>query len=122
MRLSLSATHRILRTLKSAGAVQIGCDGNYTLGPRLLALLEQSLQASRAVKEVVDCQIKVLLTGPDMWARLSVLDATEVYIFTGADTCTDPKMLGRIGARYEAYCTASGKVLLAALPSRKLDD
>lgn len=121
-RLSVAATHRILLTLKSVGAVQISNDGIYTLGPRLLGLHEQSVRAHRAVMDLVDGQIKALLTGPNMWARLSVLDAAEVYIFAGADTCTDPRMLGRIGARYEAYCTAPGKVLLSALPARKLDD
>ena len=80
------------------------------------------MEARLAVEAVVDHQFRALLTGPDMWARLSVLDAAEVYIFAGADTCTDPKMLGRIGARYEAYCTAPGKVLLAALPPRKQDE
>lgn len=120
--LSVAATHRILQTLRSTGAVQVSTDGIYTLGPRLRALHEQSMAARLAVEEVVDDQFRVLLTGPDMWARLSVLDAAEVYIFAGADTCTNPRMLGRIGARYEAYCTAPGKVLLAALPPRKLDD
>lgn len=119
---SIAATHRIFRTLKSAGAVHVSSDGTYAIGRRLLAMHEQTAQARRAVQEAVDDHLKGLLTGPNMCSRMSVLDLHEVYIFAGADTCADPNLHCSVGARYEAYCTAPGKVLLASLTPRKLDE
>lgn len=120
--LSLATTHRLLRTLQGAGAVSLGRGGAYTLGPRLLALHDQGVQAQRAVQEALDARFQQMLTGPGICVRLSVLDGTEIFIVAGADTCANPKLHSAIGARYEAYCTAPGKVMLAALSPRKLDE
>ncbi len=120
--LSLPTTHRILSTLKSAGALSGNQDGTYTLGPRLLALHEQYTQTKRAVQDVVEAHMTAMLTDSAMSVRLSVLDVTEIYIFAGVDNGVNAKMRSQVGARYEAYCTAPGKVLLAGLSSRKLDD
>ena len=121
-KLSLAATHRILSTLKSVGALSTSHDGTYTLGPRLLALHEQNAKAKRAVQEVVEAHLTEMLCSPATSVRLSVFDTTEIYIFAGVDNGVSAKMRSRIGARYEAYCTAPGKVLLAGLSPHKLDD
>ena len=120
--LSLATTHRILSTLRSVGALSLSHDGTYMLGPRLLALHEQTANADRAVQEVVEAHITGMLCFPAMSVRLSVFDTTEVYIFAGVDNGVSAKMRSRIGARYEAYCTAPGKVLLAGLSGHKLDN
>lgn len=120
--LSIATTHRLLRTLQGAGAVSLGRGGAYTLGPRLLALHDRGVQAQHAVQEVVDAQLRLMLTASGICVRLSVLDGAEIHIVAGADTCADPKRHAAVGARYEAYCTAPGKVMLAALSPRKLDD
>ncbi len=121
-RLSLATTHRLLSTLRSGGAVSVSRDGSYTLGPRLTALHEQNTQARRALQQAVQAHLNEMLHGPGVCVRLSVLDMSEVYIFAGADTCENPKLHAEVGACYEAYCTAPGKVLLAGLSARKLDD
>ncbi len=120
--LSLATTHRILSTLKSVGALSMSHDGTYTLGPRLLALHEQNANADRAVQQVVEAHMTEMLCAPAMSVRLSVFDMAEVYIFAGVDNGVSAKMRSRIGARYEAYCTAPGKILLAGLSGHKLDD
>lgn len=120
--LSLSTTHRILNTLKGVGAISASPDGIYTLGPRLLALHERKVRAERAVYAVVDEHIAGLLRGPAMSVRLSVLDMAEIVIVAGVDSGVPARMRSKIGGRYEAYCTAPGKVLLSALSLRKLDD
>ncbi len=120
--LSLPTTHRILSTLKGAGAISAGEDGTYTLGPRLLALHRQMLETERTVQEMLETHMMDLLTQPAMSARLSVLDGGEIYIFAGVDNGVAPAMRSRVGARYEAYCTAPGKVLLASLSLRRRDD
>lgn len=121
-RLSVAATHRILTTLKCVGAISCSRDGTYTLGARLLALHERNTRARQAVQAAVKAHMTGLLSGPATSVRLSVLDLDEIYIFAGVDNGVSPKMRSKIGARYEAYCTAPGKVLLAGLSSRKLDD
>ncbi len=120
--LSIATTHRLLRTLQGAGAVSVDRGGAYTLGPRLLALHDQGVRARRALQEVVDLRLRQMLTMRDLCVRLSVLDGTEIYIVAGADTCEDPKRHAAVGAHYDAYCTAPGKVMLAALHPRKLDE
>lgn len=120
--LTIATTHRLLRTLQGAGAVSLGRGGAYTLGPRLLTLHDRGVQAQNAVQEAVDAQLRQMLTAPGICVRLSVLDGAEIFIIAGADTCADPKRHAAVGARYEAYCTAPGKVMLAALSPRKLDE
>ena len=120
--LSLATTHRILSTLKSVGALSTSHDGTYTLGPRLLTLYEQNATAERAVQDVVEAHMTAMLRGPAVSVRLSVFDATEIYIFAGVDNGVSPKMRSRVGAHYEAYCTAPGKVLLSGLSGHKLND
>ncbi len=120
--LSLATTHRILSTLKNVGALSMSPDGTYTLGPRLLALHEQTASADRAVQAAVEAHMTEMLCAPAMSVRLSVFDMTEVYIFAGVDNGVSTKMRSQVGARYEAYCTAPGKVLLAGLSGHKLDD
>ena len=120
--LSVAATHRILTTLKCVGAISCSQDGSYTLGPRLLAVHERNICARQAVQAAVETHMIELLTGPAISVRLGVLDFDELYIFAGVDNGVSPKMRSKIGARYEAYCTAPGKVLLAGLNGRKLED
>ena len=120
--LTIATTHRLLRTLQGAGAVSLGRGGAYTLGPRLLTLHNRGVQAQNAVQEAIDVQLRQMLTAPSICVRLSVLDGAEIFIVAGADTCADPKRHAAVGARYEAYCTAPGKVMLAALSPRKLDE
>jgi DNA-binding IclR family transcriptional regulator len=121
-KLSLATTHRLLSTLKIGGAVSISHGGTYTLGPRLLALHEQGAQSRRTLQAIVQAHLDRMLSGPGVCVRFSVLDMPEIYVFAGADTCANPKAHAVIGAWYEAYCTAPGKVLLAGLSPRKLDD
>jgi len=121
--LPVATTHRLLTTLKSAGAIRSGADGLYTLGPRLIALHEREARARDAVRRAIEDHLAEMLTGPPSRSlRFSVLDATELLIYAGVDNGVDPKMRSQVGARYEAYCTAPGKVLLAGLSGRKLED
>ena len=118
----MATTHRILTTLKCVGAISCRPDGTYTLGPRLLAVHERNTRARQTVQAAVEAHMTELLTGPATSVRLSVLDYDEIYIFAGVDNGVSPRMRSKIGAHYEAYCTAPGKVLLAGLNGRKLDD
>ena len=119
--LSLAATHRILCTLKSVGALCTTNDGTYTLGPRLLKLHEQNANARRTVIGVVrSAHDRDALAAPAMSVRLSVLDMSEIFIFAGVDNGVSPKMRSEVGAHYEAYCTAPGKVLLAGLSGKQV--
>lgn len=120
--LSLATTHRILSTLKNVGALCTTDDGTYTLGPRLVVLHEQNAKARRTVIGVVEAHMTEMLCSPAMSVRLSVFDMSEIFIFAGVDNGVSPKMRSEVGAHYEAYCTAPGKVLLAGLSGHKLDD
>lgn len=121
-RLSVATTHRILTTMKCVGAINCSQDGTYTLGALLLAVHARNTLARQAVQAAVEAHMTGLLSGPATSVRLSVLDSDEIYIFAGLDNGVSPKMRSKIGARYEAYCTAPGKVLLAGLSGRKLDN
>jgi DNA-binding IclR family transcriptional regulator len=117
---SFATTHRILNTLKSIDAVRVMPDGRFQLGPNLTALLGRSSASLSQMRGIVDGELQTLLDRPAISVRLSVFDDGELVIVAGMDSGIDRRFCSKIGGRYEAYCTAPGKVLLASLRSEQL--
>lgn len=113
--LSLPTTHRLLNTLKAVGALQSAGDGTFRLGEKLVGIHTSISDNVHQVRSVVESQLKGLLSKAGISARLSLLDEGELVIMAGNDSGVHQKMRSTIGYRYEAYCTAPGKLLLAAL-------
>ncbi|WP_332682490.1 IclR family transcriptional regulator [Bosea sp. (in: a-proteobacteria)] len=113
--LSLPTTHRLLNTLKSVGALQSTAEGTFKLGEKLVGIHNAISDNVRQVRSIVELRLKGLLSKAGISARLSLFDDGELIIMAGNDSGVHQKMRSTIGYRYEAYCTAPGKMLLAAL-------
>jgi DNA-binding IclR family transcriptional regulator len=119
--LSLPTTHRLLSTLKAVGALQSTGEGTFKLGEKLVGIHTSISDNVHQVRKIVELQLRGLLNKAGISARLSMFDEGELVILAGNDSGVHQKMRSTIGYRYEAYCTAPGKILLAALNSDQLN-
>jgi DNA-binding IclR family transcriptional regulator len=112
--LHVSTAHRLLATLVSLGYVrQNPSTGRYGLGAKAVHLAEAYLgqsdlrDAARPVLERLSWE-----TGET--ANLVILDGHEALYLDKAESAQNLRIFSRIGRRTPLYCTAVGKVLLAA--------
>lgn len=118
--LSLSTAHRLLTTHQQFKFVQRNAvDRHYSLGLRLLELghgASRSLSLAEAgipvMRELANEARETLL--------LAILDGTDVVFIARCDSGRSVTIHGDVGDRAPSYCTATGKVMLAALPLDQL--
>lgn len=120
--LSKSTVSRILSTLASEGfVVKNPKDGSYQLGLAVLTLggivtshLDVHQEAAPVLNQVVN------RTGET--AHLAILDGFDT-IYIQKKECNHPvRILTHVGRRNPAYCTSSGKVLLAFNNEQVIED
>jgi IclR family pca regulon transcriptional regulator len=123
--LTRSTTHRYVATLASLGFLeQDPGSRHYRLGPRVLDL-GFSVLGSMELREVATPHLRLLAETTGHTANLAIRDDTDVVLID--------RMRGRpgryhqleftlhVGSRIPAYCSATGKVLLAFLPRSDLE-
>ena len=119
--INVSTAHRLLQTLARRGYIEQRAETrNYALGPRLLELgsayagnldvLRAALPHLEALRDLVHETIHLGI--------LNEGDVVEICNAGGGQAVTVSLKAGR---RDPAHCTATGKVLLAALPEADLD-
>lgn len=123
--LTRSTTHRYVATLTSLGFLeQDDTTRKYRLGPRVLDLGFSTL-ASLELREIAAPHLRRLTDTTGHTSNLAIRDDTDVILID--------RVRGRpgryhhleftlhIGSRIPAYCSATGKALLAFLPRPDLD-
>jgi IclR family pca regulon transcriptional regulator len=123
--LTRSTAHRYVATLAALGFLeQDEATRKYRLGPRVLDLGFATL-GSMELREIAAPYLRRLTEATGHTSNLAIRDDTDVILI---DRIRVPP--GRhhqvefdlhIGSRLPAYCTATGKALLAFLPSEELD-
>lgn len=121
MELPVPTVHRFLRTLVSVGALVRLPRGRYGLGPQLAdlgSLVSYEKLLARSAQEVLEGLAERL----HATVHLSVFEAGMVKFI--AKIVADPqvRVSTKVNGLFEAYSTASGKVLLADLKRSELDD
>ena len=117
--MSRSTTHRYVITLVALGYLEQGASRKYRLGLRVTDLGMSALN-STGLREHAHPYLEELRQRTSYTASLAVLDGPEIlYVdrvrtFRRARGGIDLDL--RPGSRLPAYCTALGKLLLAALP------
>lgn len=114
--------HRVLSQLEQLAMVQRDVlPERYRLGTRFgslaivgLGAMARQSQAHRVLEALVD---EVRET-----SNVGVLNGTEVVYLDRVECDWPLRMHLQAGSRLPAYCTAIGKLLLAALPPEQLDD
>lgn len=110
--------YRMVQTLEEIGAIVRDSRGRY--GPGMLLLdLSQDIAPQDIWGHVASALIEELAASLGVAAQIGVLDSGMVTYVAKAGAVS-PIVRTFVGAQLEAYCTAIGKVLLAALPDPEL--
>jgi IclR family KDG regulon transcriptional repressor len=119
--ISKSTAHRLLATLTEERLLEQDPDsGVYRLG---LAMYELGASVALHTDLHHACApvIEQLATATRETIQVAVLDGREVVYVERRDSLQALRIFGRIGHRNDAYCTSTGKVLLAFLPPEQLE-
>lgn len=116
--LPLATIHRLVRTLVDLGYVRQEPSRQYSLGPRLMRLVDRSTQrlgslAKPHMQRVVDS------LGESV--NLAILDGDQVvYVAQSQPSQNFMRMFTEVGKRAEAHTTAVGKAMLATRPEGEI--
>lgn len=117
--LNAVTAHRFLRTLESVGALVAVTKGSYRLGFALVDLGDRASQEAslaKAVQPILDALTRDL----DEGTMATVFETDQVVCIARAVSSRPVFVDIRIGSRFEAYCTAHGKLWLSRLPPERL--
>jgi IclR family pca regulon transcriptional regulator len=118
--LTRAAARRFLLTLADLGYVRT--DGRlFALTPRVLELGYAYL-SSLSLPEVAAPHLERLVAELHESSSLSVLDGDDIVYVARVPTGRIMAVSITVGTRFPAYATSMGRVLLAALPARELED
>lgn len=108
--------HRILRLLMRGGLVERqALDKRYVVGPRVsaLALAVQMRSPQRRERSAI---LARLVEAIGETCNFTMLDGSEVVYLDRVETSAGVRLHMDSGSRVPLHCTASGKLLLSALP------
>lgn len=120
--LKMTTVHRLLTTLLVRGFVEQDPQTmRYKLGIKSFEIGNSAMH-SLDVRTVARPYLKELVDKVNETANLALFDNGEVVYIDQLESTNIVivKMFARIGSRGAAYCTGSGKVLLAGLPDEEL--
>jgi IclR family pca regulon transcriptional regulator len=115
--LNRSTTHRYVTTLVTLGYLEQAPSRKYKLGHGVHDL-GMSVLDRGSLRERAWPYVKKLSTEYPGTINLSILDGQQIVCVVSARSYRariDPELRIRAGSRLAAYCTAAGKLLLAAL-------
>ena len=120
-RLNLHKTnvYRYLKVLQETRYVRRDEKARFHLGFHVLELGAQLLRRV-PLREAAHAHLVHLSRATEKTIHLSVLEDADILYVDKVEGPQTLPMRSRIGTRVPAYCTASGKVLLAALPPGEL--
>jgi IclR family pca regulon transcriptional regulator len=117
--LSPGSTRRILRTLEMLG-LAVANEGRFRLTAKVLALGFAYL-SSQPFSDSARPLLRELASRLDITCTIAVLDGSDVVYVARASNERFGHFYLYVGARFPAYATSSGKVLLAALPKHEFN-
>lgn len=117
--LSPAAARRSLITLSALGYVGQK-DRRFHLRPRVMTL-GSAFYFSTGIDEVLQPDLRAFVERFGDASSVGTLDGADVIYVAHYSVQRARRAAAVIGARYPAYATSMGRVLLAALPDEKLD-
>jgi IclR family transcriptional regulator, pca regulon regulatory protein len=119
--LTRSTTHRYVATLATLGyLLQDASTRKYRLGPRVLDL-GFSMLGSLELREIAEPHLRRLTDATGHTSNLAIRDDTDVILIDRPGRYHHLEFSLHVGSRIPAYCSATGKALLAFLPRRDLE-
>ncbi|ACL70381.1 IclR family transcriptional regulator [Halothermothrix orenii] len=118
--INISTVHRLVNTLVDMGYVEQDEDGNYGLG---LHSFEMANIITRKfdIKKLVRPYLKEIVESCNETCNLVVMENYEVVYLDQVESTNMVRMFASVGSRGPAYCTGSGKALLAYLDEDEID-
>jgi IclR family acetate operon transcriptional repressor len=109
--------HRLLRSLQGRGYVRHAADRKYALGTAAFRLGDA---AQRVLARTARPYLTSLVQRTGETANLSVLEDDDVVYVAQVPSPHTLRMFAEVGRHVPPHSTASGKVMLAALPDDRL--
>ncbi|GAA1933268.1 IclR family transcriptional regulator [Kitasatospora viridis] len=109
---------RLLQSLEQARLVHRDAEYRYHLGAGLFALAGRALE-QRPVRRTAAPQLAALNAATGQTVHLAAMEGDEVVYIDKYESRQPVRMYSRIGLPVPMHCTASAKVLLAALPPER---
>lgn len=117
-----STVHRLLATLEGKNFLERDRDtGLYRPGIRLVQMAFLTMEHND-LKRLASPFLHELCDQYQENVHLAVLDETEVIYLDAVESTQRLKLAATPGQRLPAYCTASGKAILAFLPEEEVKD
>jgi len=123
-RLNMNRTtvYRILTTLAAGGFVQANPNsGSYCLGSAIIGL-SMSLYSNIDLKSAARHVLKDLAQKTKESVQLTIWHNDRVALIEQWESPFQIKVSVPIGTHFPAYCTATGKIFLASLPEKELNN
>ncbi len=115
---SKATLHRILAALQAEGMVRADPRGGWRVGLRLLEFATRAW-AGLDLRSAAEEEMAALRDATGETVRLAVLDGTEMLYLAQFDSPEPVRFRLRVGARGPAYCSGTGKAVLAFLPTAR---
>jgi len=119
LELTPGSTRRVLRTLELLGYA-VADEGRFRLTARVLNLGLAYL-SSQPFSVTAQPLMREMATRLGITCSITVLDGRDIVYVARATYAQFEPMFVHVGARFPAYATSPGKVLLAALPEDELE-
>lgn len=114
--MSKSNAHRLLHTLEECGYVRRASDGRRYEASLRLWELGIRVSGKLDLRAVASAHLRELAAKTQETAHLSVFDGVEALYIDRADGTHAVRIYVNIGDRAPAYCSTSGKAMLAYAP------
>lgn len=116
---SKATLHRILAALEEERLVRPALGGGWRLGIRLVELANRAW-AGLDLRGAAEDDMTALRDETAQTVRLAVLDGTEMLYLAQIESRDPVSLRLRVGARGPAYCSGTGKAVLAFLEPQRL--
>ena len=118
--LNLAFLQRCTHTLVTLGYLRKDDRKQYSLGPRVLSLGYSCLQGSE-LRRMAESQLRAFSQRIGYTVNLGVLDGSDVLVLFRHELQRFFKIDVQPGSKLPCYCTAMGKLLIAALDNESRD-
>ncbi len=121
LRLNISTVHRLINTFVKLGYIEQNEEGQYRLAFHSYRLADKISQNFN-LKGIVRPYMEKIVYICNETTNLVVLEDYQLVYIDQVESTNMVRMFAGIGNKGAAYCTGSGKVLLAYLNNDKLDE
>jgi len=115
-----SSVHSILATLETLRYIEREAANTFRLGPKAVQI-GAAAQRTTNLSQLFHQTARKIVQECGETVQLTILDQAEVIYVAREDGTQPVQLASNIGGRLPAYATASGRVLLAALPETSIE-